>query len=68
MQFTNWGPTKGRLYFMAYEQQGRYFRKSADSSNFEESAQMNLKTKYFAAYTAAFTVPGPQSCMCDAYT
>lgn len=53
---------------MAYEQQGRYFRKSADSSNFEESAQMNLKTKYFTAYTAAFTIPGPPYCMCDAFT
>lgn len=70
MQFTNWGPTKGRLYFMAYEQQDRYFSKSADSGNFVESAQMNLEKKWsilLPAYTTAFTVLTPQSCMYDAY-
>lgn len=50
MQFTNWGPTKGRLYFMAYEQQDRYFSKSADSGNFVESAQMNLGKKIKVFY------------------
>ena len=33
-KFTNWKPTKDRLYFMACKQQGRYFRRAADSCNF----------------------------------
>lgn len=66
-KFTNWKPTKDRLYFMACKQQGRYFRRAADSCNFVNVHKLLGKQISLCLHSCIHNC-GPEYFLHDAHT
>lgn len=65
-KFTNWNPTKDRLYFMACKHQGRYFRRTADSCNFVNVHKL-LGKQIFLCLHSCIHNRGPECLLHDAH-